>query len=1034
LATSLKGNFQRSEHQGEPSLTGSMKKLLFLIISILFLLDSAFGQSKESNEGLQIPQMQPKKWALCIGASNYQSLGKLKFAAKDSIAFAKTLKTELDFPEDSVFVLADTDGYQAPTATNVKAKLDEILSRSSLDSGDLFIIYFSGHGMGLSDGDYWMPNDATPANAAEKGISITEVLDRLTKKKLRNVVIISDACRAGDKNPFGRSLISQSKKTNIGVLLGCAPGQKSYESPNFGQGLFNYFLNRAIKNKTAVDKAQGSMLLSKLGSIVGKNVEDFSRHDYGDDAQKPSIYAEKEQEVVLKSVPPEDGNLAGLLALYQKDAKDGVLSPQQVKDAMSGLAKFYFDSEKDEEALKILRTLQSFGDLDPIPLYIYVLISNRHGSSYELNSLLQKNNIDIPGTVWDDLAVIHGSVQSVGRPRFIKAIWTLYESEYREGLASSFFSMLQQANARKEQEVLADRLIKDFPASPVIQSYAQIIKASLQPAAGSDIDTAYQKFSSLAGSQSFLEPSLRILYNAHFVRREYVNAQRYVEMAIKAVPDSAYWQIRSMVVSSIIGDSDISDRAKRILSTTKDGRSVMSMITILGGKSLELEADFQSAAQRLKGNLQAETASWIVNSANHIETFTTMPDSLEKLAKGRGPVYSIGYRELSDLMTRLSGTEHFKAREFEHARRLMADDMSSHFDLIGEDPEQVITLASLLNGTNESYRLAILSLAGPWAPLGDRLVTDRAEFLQESFICLINNGMTVSSDGIYDRLAKIGGVNETVVARRSIGALLIKNLERAETSIQLLESMNPQGIAKSLLSLQKVHLELLKGDKEAINRFIGGIKPDLIVDEGVLLYIEYLRYLASGTDIPSERFLKMIIDPQPRYHDLWSASVKAITIRNFGKQSKDSQAIIDNLPAWAVAEPLNSSFQNFGFNQKEDFTFYVGHYEFDGYLTINQSDFKGTFIFNVDGSGNLNGTIGITGESDELKVSGKLNGFGRGALDVNIGGKPAYSSFAIIPYARYVSATKENLAQMLLILDSVLPFRMAFVITGPHKK
>ena len=149
-----KNKFQRSESSIEPSLTGSMKKLLFLILSCLTTLGSAFGQSQESPEALQIPQMQPKKWALCIGVSNYQSLGKLTYSTKDSITFAQTLKSELNFADDSVFVMADKEGYETPTADNVNRKLDEILSKSSLDSGDLFIIYFSGHGTGLADGDY----------------------------------------------------------------------------------------------------------------------------------------------------------------------------------------------------------------------------------------------------------------------------------------------------------------------------------------------------------------------------------------------------------------------------------------------------------------------------------------------------------------------------------------------------------------------------------------------------------------------------------------------------------------------------------------------------------------------------------------------------------------------------------------------------------------------------------------------------------------------------------------------------------------
>lgn len=1028
-----KNKIQRSESQIEPSLTGRMKKLLLLITLSLGLAGSTFAQSQESPEAIRLPQMQPKKWALCIGVSNYQSLGKLTYSTKDSITFAQTLKTELNFAEDSVFVMADRDGYETPTADNVNRKLDEILSKSSLDSGDLFIIYFSGHGTGLADGDYWLPNDATPANVAEKGISITDVLARLTKKKLRNVVLISDACRSGDKNPFGRSLITLSKKTNIGVLLGCAPGQKSYESPTLGQGAFTYFLNRAIKNKSAIDKSQGSMLLSKLGAIVGKNVEEFTRHDYGDNAQKPSIFAEKEQEVVLKSVAPEDGNLTELLSTYQKNVKDGVLSPQHVKDAMSDLAKIYCDNKQDEEALQILRSLQSFGNLDPVALYTYVLVAKRDGLSYELNSALQKNNLDIPDTVWDDLAAIHGSVQAVGRARFIKAIWTLYDSEYRAGLAPNFYALMQQADANQDQILLQERLKKDFPTNPTVQSFAEVIRVS-QLDSKADIDSAFQKLTSSEKSQDYIEPSLRIIYASHFRRRDYGSAKAVVLLAREKFPESGYWQIRSMVVSTILGEANVVENAKQIIASTKDGYSIMSMITILGAKSLALEPEFQAAATRLKGNLQAETALWIINSANHLEQFSILPDSLEKLAKDRGRVFTLGYRELSDLLRKLAGTEYYNAKNFQRARRLMADDMSEHFDEIGQDPDQVLTLACLLNGTDESYRLANLYLAGQWVQLEERLISGQSEFLREVYLSLVNNGMYKYSDIVFERLIKSGGVNDMVIERRAMESLFARDLDRASKLIKQLDSMKPQGVDRSIFDLVSTHFAFMKGDKEAVKKYIDGIKPDLMVDEGVLLYIEYLKYLSSENDIPTERFLKMIIDTQPRFHDLWSISVKTIAGRCYGNSSSTAVAIVENLSAWSIAEPLNVNFQKFGFNQKEDLSLYVGHYEFDGYFTIKADAYNGTFVIDVDSAGNLKGTIEISGETENIKVKGKINGFGRGAYDILIGDKPNYGSFALIPHAKYLESTKETLPPMLLLMDTMLPYRMGFVITGPLKK
>ena len=628
-----------------------MKRLLSILAGLVVGTSLIFGQNGDGGGELKLPQMQPKKWALCIGVSNYQSLGKLVYASKDCITFADTLKSDLGFSNDSVFVMADKEGYETPNAENVNKRLDQILSRSEMDSGDLFIIYFSGHGMGLQDGDYWMPNDATVADAHQKGIPISDIIARLSKKQLRNVVIISDACRAGQQNTFGRELIEQSKKTNIGVLLGCAPGQKSYEAPKLAQGAFTYFLNRALKGKSAIDKSTGALLLSKLGVSVAKGVEEYTREAYGSNAQKPSIFAEKEQEVVLATKLPDVSETAEFLKNFKQAFSIGEFTQSQYNDALTTLAHYLHLEKRDDDALAVLRTLQSYGSLQPHALYTYVLICKSRGASYELNSVLQKNPGDDPNSLFDDLTMLHGGVKAVGKDRFLKAIWNLYDSESRRSLLSSLGALIRQAgNDRLQWQTFADRLQKDFSAEPLIVAYADLIKIGLGTEV-SHLDEALQKVQSLDKDKEFLDASLRVVYAAYLQANNFAKAGETVENARKLIPDLGFWEMRSLIVATLMKDPNLVSRAKEVIAKTNDGVSVLSTVSLLQSSALQLETEYKSAAERLPKSLDAQVAFWVVKTLNHIEDFEPVPLELQKMAKGHLRASYYAYNELNDMLT-----------------------------------------------------------------------------------------------------------------------------------------------------------------------------------------------------------------------------------------------------------------------------------------------------------------------------------------------------------------------------------------------
>ena len=106
-----------------------------------------------------------KSWALLVGAAEYPRLQKLKFADKDAQKMADTLTGTFGFDASTVTVLNDrADSTKSPTRKNILASLNLLLGDSNLNRGDLFVFYFSGHGLATSKGDFLCPVDLLHAS------------------------------------------------------------------------------------------------------------------------------------------------------------------------------------------------------------------------------------------------------------------------------------------------------------------------------------------------------------------------------------------------------------------------------------------------------------------------------------------------------------------------------------------------------------------------------------------------------------------------------------------------------------------------------------------------------------------------------------------------------------------------------------------------------------------------------------------------------------------------------------------------------
>ncbi|MBS1726791.1 MAG: caspase family protein [Armatimonadetes bacterium] len=332
------------------------------IVTFFFAIATALCLAQFKVDEQHIPIVQSRRRALIIGASQYEHLGTLHYSTSDAKRFRDALERGFRFTDDSIRFLSDDGDAEKPTSKNILSALQDLLADPVLDKGDLFILYFSGHGIGTPKGDYLCATDSTPQDVEKTGLPVREVIQKLVDAQLRNVVIVADACRAGDKNDFGSELYGLAKKANLAVLLGCEPGQKSYESSRIHSGVFTYFLLRAMADP-ANRTASGGLWTSRISDSIANGVYEFTRPDYGDNAQRPMGFADPTSDVLLAKFL--DAKQSTQLSKGDVDLKQ-VSNPKKIADEIRATVEPLFDGHDYEAILDLCKQALS---LDPTNMY-----------------------------------------------------------------------------------------------------------------------------------------------------------------------------------------------------------------------------------------------------------------------------------------------------------------------------------------------------------------------------------------------------------------------------------------------------------------------------------------------------------------------------------------------------------------------------------------------------------------------------------------------------------------------------------------
>ena len=220
-----------------------------------------------------------KIYALIVGINAYTNISQLNYSVNDAYAFNNAIApggSNNIWNDAEITILTDSDATRA----NIISSIDRI--GSSIEDGDIFVMFYSGHGSETTSGSeqYICPSDAISKNAgtmistAQLNSLLSEYPENSTK------ILIFDSCFSGgfaknvadsedsgirakfvplEDNPVISKSSSKGFGSNVSSLISISASDEdetSWESSAIEHGYFTYSLI-AVLGQTGSIKGTG---------------------------------------------------------------------------------------------------------------------------------------------------------------------------------------------------------------------------------------------------------------------------------------------------------------------------------------------------------------------------------------------------------------------------------------------------------------------------------------------------------------------------------------------------------------------------------------------------------------------------------------------------------------------------------------------------------------------------------------------------------------------------------------------------------
>ncbi|MFA9397949.1 MAG: sacsin N-terminal ATP-binding-like domain-containing protein [Clostridiaceae bacterium] len=253
-----------------------------------------------------------KTIAIIIAIENYavrpdNQVDDVKFAIKDALRFKEMLISSMNIDEKNIYVWKNEEALKS----NLDYELRSLFY--SLTENDRLVFYYVGHGFHDGKTNYLSTYDIHPFNIAETAISLRKILlDPLQQSKCKNAFIFIDACAKSFDNENERSHIANinedefniisSEFESYSIFLSCNPGQSSYSCDTLENGIWTYFLTKAI-NESVDEVILDHQYITdrKLGDFLSLKVSQYAKSKYNWN-QNPKTILDSSYENVITEV------------------------------------------------------------------------------------------------------------------------------------------------------------------------------------------------------------------------------------------------------------------------------------------------------------------------------------------------------------------------------------------------------------------------------------------------------------------------------------------------------------------------------------------------------------------------------------------------------------------------------------------------------------------------------------------------------------------------------------------------------------
>lgn len=230
-------------------------------------------------------------FVVAAGVETYDDarISSLKYAVADATSIAATFRAS-GVPRENVTLLtSERREPQRASRGSLLAALQRV--RDKAEPGDCVIFFFAGHGVEEGEEQYLLTVDTRRDLMRETALPMSLVNRALTGLQASKLLFLLDACRnapdaaRGDEDaelteslmrgvrPRVRLETATTGPDLVATLLSCDVGQRAYEEPAKGHGIFTLCLLDGLRGKAAGE--DGQVRLSGLVSFVAEEMQSW---------------------------------------------------------------------------------------------------------------------------------------------------------------------------------------------------------------------------------------------------------------------------------------------------------------------------------------------------------------------------------------------------------------------------------------------------------------------------------------------------------------------------------------------------------------------------------------------------------------------------------------------------------------------------------------------------------------------------------------------------------------------------------------